>query len=80
MDIPQHSKPQGLERLTSYVSLLKPTGIPTVAIGGISKERITHVKQTGVNGIALVSAITKATNIEAAVIELNQELEAAYAD
>ncbi len=74
------SKPQGLEHLTSYVSLLKPTGIPTVAIGGISKERITQVKKTGVNGIALVSAITKAANTEAAVNELHQELEAAYAD
>jgi len=74
------SKPQGLKRLASYVSLLKPTDIPTVAIGGISKDRIAHVKQTGVNGIALVSAITKAANTEAAVIELNQEVEAAYAD
>jgi hydroxymethylpyrimidine kinase/phosphomethylpyrimidine kinase/thiamine-phosphate diphosphorylase len=51
-----------------------------VAIGGISKDRIAHVKQTGVNGIALVSAITKAANTEAAVNELHQELEAAYAD
>ncbi|ATZ72194.1 thiamine phosphate synthase [Idiomarina sp. X4] len=74
------SKPQGLERLARYVALLKPTGILTVAIGGISKERIAKVKQTGVNGIALVSAITKAANTETAVNELNQELEAAHAD
>lgn len=74
------SKPQGLERLARYVALLKPTGIPTVAIGGISKARIAKVKQTGVNGIALVSAITKAANTEAAINELHQELEAAHAD
>lgn len=74
------SEPQGLKRLQRYVSLLKPTRIPTVAIGGISKQRVAPVKKTGVTGVALVSAITQASNTEAAVNELHQELEVANAD
>ena len=70
------SKPQGLKRLSRYVELLAPTHIPTVAIGGISLERIGAVKATGVNGIALVSAITKANNPEQAVRELQAEIRA----
>ncbi len=52
------SKPQGLERLAKYVKLCD--GIPTVAIGGINLSRISDVANTGVNGIAVVSAITHA--------------------
>ena len=70
------SKPQGLKRLRRYVELLAPTHIPTVAIGGISLERIGAVKATGVSGIALVSAITKANNPEQAVRELQAEIKA----
>lgn len=70
------SKPQGLKRLHRYVELLAPTKIPTVAIGGISLERVAHVKATGVSGIAVVSAITAATNVEQAVHQLQREMEA----
>ena len=52
------SKPQGIERLAKYVKLCE--GIPTVAIGGINLSRISDVAKTGVNGIAVVSAITQA--------------------
>ncbi|MFP3525653.1 thiamine phosphate synthase, partial [Pantoea sp. SIMBA_072] len=70
------SKPQGLQRLRRYAALLAPTNIPTVAIGGISLERVAPVTATGVNGIAVVSAITAARNVEQAVHQLLTEIEA----
>ena len=84
------SKPQGLERLRRYVALLAPTNIPTVAIGGISLDRVAAVKATGINGIAVVSAITAANDVEQAVhqlltamdaeAEIKEENEAAHAE
>ncbi|MCW8091119.1 thiamine phosphate synthase [Alteromonas sp. ASW11-130] len=53
------SAPQGLERLTEYVKCCGD--IPTVAIGGINKERFLSVAKTAVDGIAVVSAIVKAS-------------------
>ena len=44
--------------------------IPVVAIGGIHKENILQLKGTGVNGVALVSAIFGAEDIEAECREL----------
>lgn len=44
--------------------------IPVVAIGGIHKENLLRLKGTGVNGVALVSAIFGAENIEAECREL----------
>jgi len=84
------SKPQGLERLRRYVALLAPTNIPAVAIGGISLDRVAAVKATGINGIAVVSAITAANDVEQAVhqlltamdaeAEIKEENEAAHAE
>lgn len=74
------SKPQGLQRLLRYVALLAPTKIPTVAIGGISLERVAAVKATGVKGIAVVSAITAANDLEQAVRQLQREMEAEVED
>ncbi|WP_404398868.1 thiamine phosphate synthase [Idiomarina loihiensis] len=70
------SKPQGLQRLHRYAALLAPTKLPTVAIGGISLERVAAVKATGVNGIAVVSAITAASDVEQAVRRLQREMDA----
>lgn len=53
------SQPQGLQRLNHYSELLKNV-FPTVAIGGINAERLPMIAQTGVDSVALVSAITKA--------------------
>lgn len=50
------SRPQGLVRLHRYRALM--CDWPTVAIGGISEERVAAVKASGVGSIALVSAIT----------------------
>ena len=44
--------------------------IPVVAIGGIHKENILQLKGTGVDGVALVSAIFGAEDIEAECREL----------
>lgn len=54
------STPQGLTNLSYYQRLSGNT--PTVAIGGISLQRVDAVKQTGVDGVAMVSAITAAEN------------------
>lgn len=54
------SKPQGLEALRLQVK--QTPNFPTVAIGGISLERVPDVIETGVGSVALVSAITKAPN------------------
>lgn len=65
------SQPQGVERLAKYVKLCE--GIPTVAIGGIDLLRIGDVAKTGVNGIAVVSAITHAEQPLKAYRALAQE-------
>ena len=44
--------------------------IPVVAIGGISKDNMMQLKGTGVDGVALVSAIFAAENIEMECREL----------
>lgn len=56
------SKPQGLEALKHQVE--QTPDFPTVAIGGISLERVPDVVATGVGSVALVSAITKAPDWE----------------
>jgi hydroxymethylpyrimidine kinase/phosphomethylpyrimidine kinase/thiamine-phosphate diphosphorylase len=62
------SQPQGLQRLDRYVALA--SDFPTVAIGGISEERVPEVQVSGVGSIALVSAITKASDPKAATERL----------
>ncbi|TYL49440.1 thiamine phosphate synthase [Marinomonas sp. IMCC 4694] len=57
------SQPQGLTRLAHYAALLEGV-FPTVAIGGISAERLSAVAQTGVSSVAVVTAITKANKPE----------------
>jgi hydroxymethylpyrimidine kinase / phosphomethylpyrimidine kinase / thiamine-phosphate diphosphorylase len=57
------SAPQGLERLRRYAQLL--SDYPTVAIGGISQDRVAAVQASGVGSVALVTAITEAADPEA---------------
>ena len=52
------SSPQGLEALKKQV--IASADYPTVAIGGISLERVPGVMATGVGSVAIVSAITQA--------------------
>lgn len=67
------SSPQGLETLKSMVEATPD--YPTVAIGGISIDKVPAVLATGVGSVALVSAITKADNWLAATKTLLQLVE-----
>lgn len=64
------SAPQGLTQLSAHVKRL--ADYPTVAIGGISLERAPAVLETGVGSIAVVSAITRAADWQAATAQLLQ--------
>ncbi|CDL82985.1 thiamine phosphate synthase [Xenorhabdus szentirmaii] len=62
------SPPQGLDSLKHQVEITPE--YPTVAIGGISLERVPDVVATGVGGVALVTAITKAKDWRQATARL----------
>ncbi len=53
--------PQGVSRLSYWVDALD---YPVVAIGGINQQRISSVAQTGVSGIAMITAITDSSEPE----------------
>lgn len=59
---------QGLENLKQLLALKQ--SIPVVAIGGINLERAKAVAATGVDSIAVVTAITRATDYREAVQSL----------
>lgn len=48
-------------------SICAAVDIPVVAIGGISKKNISDLKGSGIDGVALVSAVFAAENIESEV-------------
>lgn len=54
-------------------AIRKAVSVPIVAIGGICKENIPIVKKTGVNGIAVISAILAKENITQAAKEMVEE-------
>jgi thiamine-phosphate pyrophosphorylase len=60
-------EPVGLERLKAWVPLAAP--YPVVAIGGISLERLPGVMACGVNGVAVVSAVTLAADPQQAALQ-----------
>ena len=62
------SAPQGLSQLAAHIKTLGD--YPTVAIGGISNERVPAVLATGVGSVAVVSAITLAPDWRAATAQL----------
>ncbi len=62
------SSPQGLASLSRQVK--NTPDYPTVAIGGISIERVPHVLATGVGSVAVVSAITLASDWQRATAQL----------
>ena len=53
-------------------AICQAVDIPVVAIGGINKDRIEPLKGTGVDGVAVVSAIFAAEDIEKATRELKE--------
>jgi hydroxymethylpyrimidine kinase/phosphomethylpyrimidine kinase/thiamine-phosphate diphosphorylase len=64
---------QGVENLKQILQLA--TDIPVVAIGGINQLRAKQVWQTGVDSIAVVTAITESENAEIAVKQFQQILQ-----
>ena len=60
-------EPVGLERLKAWVPQAAP--YPVVAIGGISLQRMPGVMACGVDGVAVVSAITLAMDPQQAVMQ-----------
>lgn len=68
------SAPQGLDELKHHVAELGER-FPTVAIGGISLDRVPAVLAAGVGGIAVVSAITRAPDWRKATAALLRMIE-----
>ncbi len=60
-------EPVGLARLAEWAKLAKP--YPVVAIGGISLARMPGVLACGVDGVAVVSAVTLAEDPHLAALE-----------
>ena len=58
-------------------SICKAVDIPTVAIGGIKKDNICKLKGSGIDGVAVVSAIFAAKDIATATKELLFEVKKA---
>ena len=65
--------PQGIEKLSYWCCLLD---YPLVAIGGINQQRITDVLNTGVDSIAMVTAIMEAEQPEIVIRELINQMAA----
>ena len=62
----------GLEGLKRIVDSVK---IPVVAIGGINHENVREVLNTGVDGIAIISAIIGADDVKIATEEMRKIIE-----
>ena len=54
-----YGEPQGLDRLHEAVA---QSSVPVFAIGGINVERIPHVLTAGAYGVAMISALSAASN------------------
>lgn len=65
--------PHGVDNLNYWNKLMQ--SYPWVAIGGINADRIAEVAQTGVSGIAMISAITGALEPEQAATSMMQLIE-----
>lgn len=61
------TKPVTIDKLREIRSAVK---IPMVAIGGIKRSNISQLNGTGINGVAVVSAVIGSKNITAAAREL----------
>lgn len=60
-------------------SISKAVGIPIVGIGGIDETNIGDLKNTGINGVAVISAILSKDDIESASKNLyNKSIETFY--
>ena len=61
-------------------AIVSAVSIPAVAIGGISRKNVLEIKGSNVSGIAVVSAIFGASDIEAATAELKEKAKAVVSE
>lgn len=66
-----YGAPQGLPALKAIVDNIS---LPVYAIGGIKPENIESTKNTGVRGVALISAIVSAENPKEAAVKMVRQL------
>ncbi len=71
---PDAPQPTGLEGLRAIVATVRQ---PVVAIGGINASNAAQVIRAGAGGVAVVSAIVAAEDVESAARELRAVVEAA---
>lgn len=71
---PDAAPPIGLEGLAE---ICRRVSIPVIAIGGINEENAAAVIAAGADGVAVVSAIVAAPDVEAAARRLREVVEAA---
>lgn len=62
--------PQGNDNLAYWCSKLSPLGIPVVAIAGMDAKRATEAMQCGAASVAVISAVTAASDPEAVIVQL----------
>lgn len=55
-----------------YGEITKAVNIPVVAIGGITKDNIAELKGTGIDGVAIISALFGRSDIKAAAAEIKK--------
>lgn len=65
----------GIERLKE---MTETVDLPMVAIGGISYDNCLLLKNTGIDGIAVISALFGQKNIKQATIDLKKRVDALY--
>jgi thiamine-phosphate pyrophosphorylase len=66
-----YGPPQGLSALKTIVDNIS---LPVYAIGGITLENVESAKNTGVRGVALISAIVSAANPKEAAEKMLRKL------
>jgi thiamine-phosphate pyrophosphorylase len=63
--------PLGVARLEAFTSL----GLPVIAIGGVTPERVTELRRAGAYGVAAIRALWDATDPAAAAGEILAEMD-----
>lgn len=78
---PTHSKanPQPVRGLRGLEAASGAVSIPVIAIAGISASRVPQVIAAGAHGVAVMTAVTTAQDVEAATRELRHAIDAALA-
>ena len=68
--------PQGNDNLAYWCSKLESLGVPVVAIAGMDSQRATEAIQCGAASVAVISAVTAASDPEAVIQQLKAAITA----